>query len=168
MSNISKRSDDHPVLYIMVIGFHHKKGCQLEYVYPLDDDFRAMSEIEMNDTSKETSLLNPNIYKLPKQWKHLPSLSLPDGSHNYESDYVYFHLEDFAETAVEDESLNDQTKKQKNRIRPKKTVFGVSSYRQMNATDLIHKDTEVTRNTLQKSVCIICQYPTYGNFFRNI
>jgi hypothetical protein len=70
-----------PLIHIMVIGFHHKKGCQLEYAYP-----------GLGKTADSTSSL-----QLPNNWKHLPSLALPDGSHNHDNDSVFFHLiDDFA------------------------------------------------------------------------
>ena len=71
-----------PLMYIVVIGFHHNKGCQVEFVHPMD------GRIKLGDKP------DGEMYKLPKNWKHLPSLALPDGSHNYDSDYIYFHLED--------------------------------------------------------------------------
>ena len=60
---------DKPVLHVLVIGFHHKKGCQVEYSWP--------SLIPEKDCRSD---------ELPSQWKHLPSLALPDGSHNYDAD----------------------------------------------------------------------------------
>ena len=58
-----------PVLHVLVVGFHHKKGCQVEYATPpLIQGQEARSP------------------ELPSQWKHLPSLALPDGSHNYDAD----------------------------------------------------------------------------------
>lgn len=50
-------------------------------------------------------------YECPAGWKYLPTLALPDGSHNYDEDTVYFHLP----------SLND----------PKQTVYGISCFRQI-------------------------------------
>ena len=60
---------ENPVLHVLVIGFHHKKGCQVEYSWP--------PLIPENDCRSQN---------LPAQWKHLPSLALPDGSHNYDAD----------------------------------------------------------------------------------
>lgn len=69
--------EDNPILHVLVVGFHHKKGCIVDYAYPpLLPDGQGHSP------------------ELPSQWKHLPSLALPDGSHNYESDTAYFHLPD--------------------------------------------------------------------------
>lgn len=47
----------------------------------------------------------------PAGWKYLPTLGLPDGSHNFFEDSVFFNLP----------SLLD----------PNETVFGVSCYRQI-------------------------------------
>ena len=68
---------NNPVLHVLVIGFHHKKGCQVEYAYPPLIPGGSSSSCE-----------------LPSQWKHLPSLALPDGSHNFDNDTAYFHLPD--------------------------------------------------------------------------
>uniref|UniRef100_A0A8C4QE30 UDENN domain-containing protein n=1 Tax=Eptatretus burgeri TaxID=7764 RepID=A0A8C4QE30_EPTBU len=57
-----------PVLHIVLIGFHHKKGSQVEFAYP------------------------PLLPALPPEWQALPHLALPDGAHNYQEDCVYFHL----------------------------------------------------------------------------
>lgn len=47
----------------------------------------------------------------PAGWKYLPTLALPDGSHNYDEDTVFFHLP----------SLTN----------PKQTVYGISCFRQI-------------------------------------
>ena len=78
MEDNCQATEEKPVLHVVVVGFHHKKGCQVEYAYPplMDPDG------------------DPKSTLLPSQWKHLPSLALPDGSHNYEQDTCYFHLPD--------------------------------------------------------------------------
>lgn len=70
------------VLYVFVVGFHHKKGCTIEYSYP-----------PLDERSEEESVTSPGVY-LPEIWKTLPSLALPDGAHNYDRDTVFFHLPD--------------------------------------------------------------------------
>ncbi|XP_061442554.1 late secretory pathway protein AVL9 homolog isoform X2 [Rhineura floridana] len=64
-----------PVLHIVVVGFHHKKGCQVEFSYP------PLVPGEGHDS-----------HTLPEEWKYLPFLALPDGAHNYQEDTVFFHL----------------------------------------------------------------------------
>ena len=62
--------------------------------------------------------------------------------HYFYTDSVYFHVE--SRTSV------------------KQTVFGVSFYRQIDADQLINKSSDVTRSSVQKSVCVLCTLPLYG------
>lgn len=114
-----------PVLHIVVVGFHHKKGCQVEFSYPP----------LMPDEGHDSNLL-------PEEWKYLPFLALPDGAHNYQEDTVYFHLPPF----------NGDMK----------CVYGVSCYRQIEAKALKVRQADVTRETVQKSVCVLSRVPLYG------
>lgn len=52
-----------------------------------------------------------SINECPAGWKYLPTLALPDGSHNFAEDTVYFNLP----------SLKDS----------RKTIYGISCYRQI-------------------------------------
>ncbi|VDK42796.1 unnamed protein product [Gongylonema pulchrum] len=118
---------------------------------------------------------------MPAPWQHLPSLALPDGAHNVDhglnypseiacfatffsivgqkrlgllsvliihviilpfSDVIYFLLP----------SLDN----------PNRSVFGISCYRQILAKDLLNKSTDVTRSTVQKSVCVLSRIPLFG------
>lgn len=47
----------------------------------------------------------------PAGWKYLPTLALPDGSHNFFEDSVFFNLPSL--------------------LQPNETIFGVSCYRQI-------------------------------------
>jgi len=61
------------VVHILVVGFHHQRGAEVDYVYP---EFK-----------------NVNLNKhLPVPWLHLLHLALPDGVHNYDGDYTFFLL----------------------------------------------------------------------------
>ncbi|XP_033494555.2 late secretory pathway protein AVL9 homolog [Epinephelus lanceolatus] len=113
------------VLHIVVVGFHHKKGCQVEFSYPP----------LMPDEGHDSNLL-------PEEWKYLPFLALPDGAHNYQEDTVFFHLP----------PLNEDMK----------CVYGVSCYRQIEAKALKVRQADVTRETVQKSVCVLSRVPLYG------
>ncbi|XP_019110057.2 late secretory pathway protein AVL9 homolog [Larimichthys crocea] len=114
-----------PVLHIVVVGFHHKKGCQVEFSYPP----------LMPDEGHDSNVL-------PGEWKYLPFLALPDGAHNYQEDTVYFHLPPLS---------GDM-----------KCVYGVSCYRQIEAKALKVRQADVTRETVQKSVCVLSRVPLYG------
>uniref|UniRef100_A0AAY5KGK2 UDENN domain-containing protein n=1 Tax=Esox lucius TaxID=8010 RepID=A0AAY5KGK2_ESOLU len=115
-----------PVLHIVVVGFHHKKGCQVEYSYP------PLLPQEGHDSNN-----------LPEEWKYLPFLALPDGAHNYLEDTVYFHLPPLGGADM-------------------KCVYGVSCYRQIEAKSLKVRLADVTRETVQKSVCVLSRVPLYG------
>ncbi|GBM20411.1 Late secretory pathway protein AVL9 [Araneus ventricosus] len=125
MADTSMFNCDTPIIHVFVIGFHHKKGCVVEFSYPPLFDGE---NIKSSD--------------LPEPWKHLPTLALPDGAHNYEKDTIYFHLP----------SLDN----------PHQTVYGISCYRQMNAKNLIRRSSDITRETVQKSVCVLSKVPLYG------
>ncbi|XP_063306704.1 late secretory pathway protein AVL9 homolog [Pelobates fuscus] len=114
-----------PVLHIVVVGFHHKKGCQVEFSYP------PLIPGDGHDS-----------HRLPEEWKYLPFLALPDGAHNFQEDTVFFHLPP--------------------RSGDRKTVYGVSCYRQIEAKTLKVRQADVTRETVQKSVCVLSQLPLYG------
>ncbi|XP_030630035.1 late secretory pathway protein AVL9 homolog [Chanos chanos] len=125
MESHGKEENKGPVLHIVVVGFHHKKGCQVEFSYP------PIIPSEGHDSNT-----------LPEEWKYLPFLALPDGAHNYQEDTVFFHLP----------PLSGDTK----------CVYGVSCYRQIEAKALKVRQADVTRETVQKSVCVLSRVPLYG------
>ena len=105
------------VKLVLVVGFHHKKGAQIEYVYP------------------ETY----SIPEISQKYKNLPHLALPDGAHNFNEETTYLLFP--------------------------KGEYAVSHYRQIAKSDLIQDklDEDVTRNTVQKAVVVICQNPNNVN-----
>uniref|UniRef100_A0A3Q2GV03 AVL9 cell migration associated n=1 Tax=Equus caballus TaxID=9796 RepID=A0A3Q2GV03_HORSE len=113
-----------PVLHIVVVGFHHKKGCQVEFSYP------PLIPGEGHDS-----------HTLPEEWKYLPFLALPDGAHNYQEDTVFFHLPPRNGNGA--------------------TVYGISCYRQIEAKALKVRQADVTRETVQKSVCVLSKLELY-------
>lgn len=125
MESLGQEEAKGPVLHIVVVGFHHKRGCQVEFSYP------PLIPAEGHDSNN-----------LPEKWKYLPFLALPDGAHNYQEDTVYFHLPPLSEEM--------------------KCVYGVSCYRQIEAKALKVRQADVTRETVQKSVCVLSRVPLYG------
>lgn len=118
-------SINNPILHVLVVGFHHKKGCQVEYSFPpLVPDSKDQTEC-------------------PIGWKYLPTLALPDGSHNYDEDTVYFHLPSLTH--------------------PRKTVYGISCFRQIPVEKLKQRTPDMTRGTVQKSVCVLSDVPLFGH-----
>lgn len=80
--------------------------------------------------------------QLPLSWRHIPYIALPDGCHNYTQGTVYFTLP----------SLEVSTG----------AIYGVACFRQLEAKELQSKDVDVTRSTVQKSVCILSRIPLFG------
>jgi len=135
---------DHPViLHVMVIGFHHKKGSQLDYCYP---PLTPGSECDNTSESSDSSC-DELEKQLPLEWSCLPSLALPDGAHNFLNDTVFFHLN----------MPGDDHDNKKN------LVYCISCYKQVVASESIReKDSSVTRSTIMKAVVVMSRLPFYG------
>ncbi|XP_063707588.1 late secretory pathway protein AVL9 homolog [Culicoides brevitarsis] len=119
-----EESNGRPVLHIFLVNFHHKRGSQIEFVYP---------------PIKYAGQVTENV---PSSWKNLPTFCLPDGAHNVSKDTVFFTLPEL--------------------LNPKKSVYGVSCYRQIAVEDLKVVTEDVTRSSVQKSVCAVLQLPLFG------
>lgn len=66
----------------------------------------------------------------------------PDGAHNVSKDTVFFTLPDM--------------------LNPKSSIFGVSCYRQVAVEDLKVVSEDVTRSSVQKSVCALLSRPFFS------
>ncbi|KAH8288160.1 hypothetical protein KR054_006040 [Drosophila jambulina] len=124
MERDSEPENKPPILHILVVGFHHKLGCQVEFSHP---------PLVSGSTGR---------HECPSGWKYLPTLALPDGSHNFAEDTVFFNLPSLFE--------------------PAESIYGVSCYRQIPVERLKIRTADVTRSTVQKSVCILARLPIYG------
>lgn len=160
-----KIDEDRIVKHIMVIGFHHKHGYQVDYCYP-----------PLNPNEPVFSTPNKPI-SLPSCWKTLPLICLPDGSHNYDSDTIYFTMPDNVQPSSEAitsqlnySAANEQTELEKQQhdntnIRSNegiKTIFGTACYRQIQADKLLNRTDDMTRVAVQKSVCVLSTKPLFG------
>ncbi|KAI0335696.1 hypothetical protein GY45DRAFT_1316388 [Cubamyces sp. BRFM 1775] len=74
--------------------------------------------------------------------KILPFLALPDGAHLTTEDYSYFHLVPTSPNPS--------------------TIFGISCNRQISSAELLVKDADVTRSTVQKAVVVLASKPVFG------
>ncbi|KAI0822074.1 transport protein Avl9-domain-containing protein [Trametes gibbosa] len=83
-----------------------------------------------------------NVFEDEELVKILPFLALPDGAHLTTEDYSYFHLVP--------SSPNPST------------IFGISCNRQISSSELLVKDADVTRSTVQKAVVILASKPVFG------
>ncbi|QLL31981.1 hypothetical protein HG536_0C01490 [Torulaspora globosa] len=130
--------EENPVIVgVCLVDFHHTRGPETEY---------WCSSPEGAD---ESTL-----------WPNLPFQALPDGSHSFQETFTYFTLlfnekkrcspENGACELPEDE-LEDYT-----------TYFAISCSRQIRSDDLIQKDDDITRSTVQKAIVVISRQPIFG------
>lgn len=138
------------IMHVMVIGFHHKKGSQVDFCYP--PLACAQTGVQTN-----ASDLSPDELPLPVSWKSLPTLALPDGAHNFISDTVFFHL-----PVLDPEPASGQVD-QHSEIQAERQVFCVSCYKQVVASDSLKEtDSSFTRSTIMKAVVVVSRLPFYG------
>ncbi|KAF9288793.1 late secretory pathway protein avl9 [Mortierella alpina] len=119
------------ILHIVVVGFHHAHGPIVEYAFP-----------PFPGQHPQTVL---SRLEVPEEWSLLPFLALPDGSHQSDEDFTYFHLPPV-----------------KNRKDATKTLFGISCNRQILTKDLAVKTDDVTRSSVQKAVVVLATQPIFG------
>ncbi len=127
------------IAHILVVGFHHQKGATVEFSYP---------PLQAADDEKAEQQSITNL--LPVEWRCLPYLALPDGCHNYDEDSVYFSLP-CPETAKISKSGSLGS-----------VVHGIACCRQVDAKDVLSGNEELTRSTIQKSVCVLSRIPIFG------
>ena len=135
------------VKHIMVIGFHHKHGYQVDYCYPPLEDPQNGGQVFPTPNKPIT---------LPSCWKTLPLLCLPDGSHNYGSDTIYFTMPD------RDQPTKNEFEEDAGQLGGIKTIFGTACFRQIQADKLLNRTDDMTRFAVQKSVCILSTRPLFG------
>ncbi|KAL7754469.1 hypothetical protein RI367_000450 [Sorochytrium milnesiophthora] len=127
------------VQHVLVAAFHHQNGPVVEWVYP------PLPDQPQGDDAAATGATTTAV-KLPEQWATLlPFCSLPDGAHMSEECFNAFHLPpvdawDFA----------------------KATVFASSCYRQIDASELLVKTPDITRQKVQKAVVVLSSEPIFG------
>ncbi|KAI8826613.1 transport protein Avl9-domain-containing protein [Fimicolochytrium jonesii] len=137
----SSLSSNSPIiLHVLCVAFHHRNGPQVEYAYP---SFPPLKEKPRKTSSREDDL----AIELPDEWSFLPFLCLPDGAHATDEEFIYFHLPPVPEW----------------HNYPQSTLFGLACYRQIAATELINKTSDVTRSTVQKAVVVIATQPVLGS-----
>ncbi|QLQ82388.1 hypothetical protein HG537_0H01500 [Torulaspora globosa] len=131
-------NDENPVIVgVCLVDFHHTRGPETEY---------WCSSPEGADESR--------------LWPNLPFQALPDGSHSFQETFTYFTLlfnekkrcspQNGVSELPEDE-LEDYT-----------TYFAISCSRQIRSEDLIQKDDDITRSTVQKAIVVISKQPIFG------
>lgn len=98
-------------------------------------------EVEYVKWKENNPKNQPNIIE---QWPYLPFQALPDGAHSFEESFSLFTLKHNAFSE------------------PPDTIFAVSCTRQIKSSDLIEKERDVTRSSVQKSIVILLKEPVCG------
>lgn len=83
-------------------------------------------------------------------WPYLPFQALPDGAHSFEETFSYFTLY-YNEKGNFDKIDTNST-----------TLFAISCVRQIRSDELLEKDEEITRSSVQKAIVVILRQPIFG------
>lgn len=162
-SNIAASAEPPVISHVMVIGFHHKKGSQVDFCYPPIRKTNGDGKTSPTDqkASRPGSPSDEYEDSLPDEWKSLPNLALPDGAHNFSCDTVFFHLPSLnsppnAAPASSNPSIMDQ-------LFDQSLVYCVSCYKQVAVSDSLKEaDSSITRSTIIKAVVVVSRLPYYG------
>lgn len=91
-----------------------------------------------------SSCIDDCTLDLAQLWPYLPFQALPDGAHSFEETFACFTL-DYPDPKGQET-----------------TLFALSCARQISADDLIEKDKDVTRSSVQKAIVVLLRQPLYG------
>ncbi|KAL0140934.1 transport protein Avl9-domain-containing protein [Mucor lusitanicus] len=128
------QNKDQQIAAILVVGFHHAFGPIVEFCVP------PLPYHEQGKTQQALEKL-----ELPEEWSFLPFLALPDGAHQKDEDFAYFHLPPVPGWSVAET-----------------TLFGISCNRQIASKDLLVKTPDITRSIVQKAVVVLARQPIFG------
>lgn len=116
---------------VCIVDFHHVTGPIIERWFGLKDELLLIAE---------------------KEWSLLPFLALPDGSHAYEEEFSYFTLR-YPQNAATTTSTGPGG------VQEATSLFGIACTSHIKAEDLLYKDADVSRTSVQKAVVVIVDTP---------
>ncbi|KAI9320803.1 AVL9/DENND6 domain-containing protein [Dichotomocladium elegans] len=137
-SDFGGSDDDSLIAALLVVSFHHAYGPIVEFCVPP----LPQQQQQQHDASEQECLQKLD---LPEEWSFLPFLALPDGAHQKDEDFAYFHLPPVPGWPV-----------------ATTTLFGISCNRQIATKDLRVKTPDMTRSTVQKAVVVLARQPIFG------
>ncbi|KAI7852856.1 AVL9/DENND6 domain-containing protein [Circinella umbellata] len=140
--NTFQQKDDSLIAALLVVGFHHAHGPIVELSIPPLPQQEQNDNNNNNNKNTQTTL---EKLKVPEEWSFLPFLALPDGAHQKDEDFAYFHLPPVSGWSVAET-----------------TLFGISCNRQIAAKDLLTTTPDVTRSIVQKAVVVLARQPIFG------
>ncbi|SCU90185.1 LADA_0F02388g1_1 [Lachancea dasiensis] len=123
---------------VLLVNFHHSRGPEVEYSYGLPKDVEAA-----------------------KIWPYLPFQALPDGSHSFEETFTYFTLV-FNEAKNSGPPSDGAAAISRDDVNEYTTLFAISCSRQIRSEELIQREEDVTRSTVQKSIVVVARRPIFG------
>lgn len=142
--------NDNPILFVAVVGFHHKKGSIIEFVYPSKEEI-----IKNHFEFFENCLIERGLISVENSCKKIEKIlediqnqltyhCLPDAVHNTNEDAQFFFIQNY-----------------------KTILYGISSYRQLK-TKSHEIDDDNTRDCVQKAICIVSKIPLFGHFYSKL
>lgn len=138
-NNNSNLNNSNEILFVAVVGFHHKKGSIIEYTYPSKEEiiktnFEFLTDL-INFQGCEAKNIDEAIDDILNQ---LTFFCLPDMVHMKNEDAQFFFIQNF-----------------------KNILYGISCYKQVK-TNSQELDDENTRHCVQKAICIVTKIPLFG------
>ncbi|ORY38522.1 hypothetical protein BCR33DRAFT_788769 [Rhizoclosmatium globosum] len=132
------------ILRVLVASFHHKNGNQIDYAVPA---FAA----------PESPVASSAGVPLPDELAVLPFLCIPDGAHAIAASNAALD-EDGPVDPADGEHFVYFTIP----ITGGRPIYGISCFRQIAASDLLVKPSDVTRTMVQKAVVVLTSEPLFG------
>lgn len=133
------------ILFVAVVGFHHKKGSIVEYTYPNKEDIIKTNYEYLKDLIDFEACEVKNIEDAMEDiFNQLTFFCLPDMVHMNNEDAQFFFIQNY-----------------------KNILYGISCYKQVK-TNSLELDDENTRHCVQKGVCIVTKLPLFGQMYSKL
>jgi hypothetical protein len=145
------KNNDNPILLVAVVGFHHKKGSIIEFVYPSKEEIFKNHNNFFNEclicdnTNLDDKSKTKEMEKIMEDiLNQLTYMCLPDAVHTTNEDAQFFFIQNY-----------------------KTLLYGISCYRQLK-TKSHEIDDDNTRECVQKAICIVSKIPLFGHFYSKL
>ncbi|KAJ3290914.1 late secretory pathway protein avl9 [Rhizoclosmatium sp. JEL0117] len=132
------------ILRVLVASFHHKNGNQIDYAVPA---FAA----------PESPVASSAGVPLPAELAVLPFLCIPDGAHAIAASNAALDEDGPVDPADGEDFVYFTIP-----ITGGRPIYGISCFRQIAASDLLVKPSDVTRTMVQKAVVVLTSEPLFG------
>jgi len=146
LSSLNNNSNPiNQILFVAVVGFHHKKGSIVEYTYPNKEDIIKTNYDYLKNLIDFEACEMKNIEDAMEDiFNQLTFFCLPDMVHMKNDDAQFFFIQNY-----------------------KNILYGISCYKQVK-TNSLELDDENTRQCVQKAVCIVTKLPLFGQMYSKL